>query len=206
MLRQLLLIIVCLSIGMFVLPAAIQAQGFGSDPNNYYCADKYGAGELVRQDGFKCIYNLVVDGQTQTFTRNAIIKPPPLKIAQIWFVRVIYVLWGVAGVVFTFLLISIGAQYMLSFGNDKAVGDVIRRFQRWIVGLALIFLSYPILATVFNLLPISKGACYADISIPGFQFFFPEACVNLTCQEICEETYVGSGVERAQCLSACSTP
>ncbi len=161
-----------------LLTQPVFAQGFGSDVSNYDCARFNGdSGVLTEKpDGsIVCVYGDLTSGDV--VERPAILKPPRLQILQIWFVRLIYVIWGVSGVVFTFILISIGLQYILSFGNIDAVGQVIKRFQKFVVGLALVFLSYPLLATFFNLLPLRDDTCYSDINMPGFQFFFPSACI-----------------------------
>lgn len=171
-----ILVTLVVALMYFVLPFSVQAQGFGSDPDNYECARYRGKDGVIQetQDGITCVY-VLDDGSL--FVKDAILKPPQLQILQVWFVRILYVIWGVSGVVFTFILISIGMQYLLSFGNVDAVGQVIKRFQKFVVGLALVFLSYPLLATFFQLLPLNEDTCYADVQMPGFQFFFPNACI-----------------------------
>lgn len=158
---------------MSFLNIQVGAQGFsGSNINNYYCLSRQGATPPVQElnQNFVCVYP---DG-TQT---NAIPKVPSSQQLQIWFVRVLYVIWAVAGIVFTFVLIGIGFNYLTSFGNEVALADVIKQFRKFIVGVALVVLAYPLLNTFFNVLGLRQSACFDTLQLPGFQFFFPQACV-----------------------------
>lgn len=214
--------------GLF-LPPVISAQGFGSNPDNYSCPvyrlGGVSVGPIVEGDTranlasffdpFVCKYwdaSFDINGNgraelSEIIERQAIPEPPTLTIVQVWFVRLLYIVWGISGVVFAFILIGLGFKYMTSFGNEVAVGDVIKGFQRWLVGLALIFLSYPLLATFFALLPISNSTCYSDIEMPGFQFFFPEAC-QVSCVELCNDAYAngGNSTQFISCIRNCPTP
>jgi len=188
-----------------ISPASVEAQGFsGSDCQSYQCPqlqnqnllDDTGhtdancpPGVQERDNNFYCEYESD-DGVTKL--RNAIPVPPQLRQLEMWFVRLLYALWALSGIFFTFVLIWIGFQYMTSFGNEVALAEVIKKFRNWMIGLGLVFLSYPVLNTFFRMLPIDQSqSCYADLSLPGFQFFFPNACGTVVdsyeaCQKDCE--------------------
>lgn len=198
-----------------ILPLFSPVFAFGgSNIGNYYCpvisnmAVSQSPGLPFEVEGrYYCDYTLEIreGGQvidTVTIRRDAVPKPPPLSILQVWFVRLIYALWGVTGLVFTGLLIWIGFKYVTSFGNEIALGDVVKDFRKWMIGLALIFLSYPVLVTFFRILPISDSNCYQDINMPGFQFFFPTACSMTEAErrERCLEDY---GAISARLLELC---
>lgn len=183
------------SIAQIATPVTAAAPSYsGSDPCNYQCPrlanetednnklstggqlcnGKVIPGLYLIQDKFVCSY--VIDGRIEY--RNALPKPPSLQIIEVWFIRILYALWGFSGIAFTFILMTIGAQYMFSFDNAVAVAEVIKRVQKFGVGLLLVFLSYPMLNTFFRILPINQDAsCLSELEMPGFRFFFPEACV-----------------------------
>jgi hypothetical protein len=111
-------------------------------------------------------------------------QPAPMKLQEVefLFVKVLYVLWGISGVVFTLILMSIGIENMTAGGNEFLKANVIQRLRKWAIGLVLVFLSYPILNTVFKLLPLDQSVtCYSDLYSGGsfaigFNFFFPDIC------------------------------
>jgi hypothetical protein len=187
----------------FLSYSSIQATGFsGSDINQYTCTpgavtsraqlvllDIFSnCGDPTTEGVFDCDGRFVCyyldDGKISQ--RDAIPTPPSLRIIEVWFVRIIFAIWALSGIVFTFVLISLGVQYMFSFGNPQAVERVIKKFQNFLLGFVLVFLSYPILNTFFNILPINdESQCFEQISMPGFQFFFPQACGAQTQLEVC---------------------
>lgn len=192
------------------LTSSVDAQLFsGSDPSNYTCPgiqnsipvntgitpvpDGQAHTAFARDGRFICRY-LDTKGTTSTsddtlFEADAIPRPQSLRVLQVWFVRLVYIVWGVSGVAFTGLLIWIGFKYMTSFNNEYQLGKVIEDLRKWAVGLGIVFLSYPFLVTFFRVLPISRTGCYADINIPGFQFFFPEACEVDECLESIKQVF-----------------
>lgn len=194
-----LLALLFLSItSMSTVDVSAQSVFYGSNVNNYTCYERDGDPgvfnicEADRSNckpvnpsspdannelsGFNnpdyiCVYS---DG----FETQAIPKPPTIQIIEIWFVRILYVVWAFSGIAFTFILISIGFEYMTSFGNAQAQAHSIKRLRYWIIGLGLVFLAYPMLNTFFSILPINRdAACLRDLDLPGFHIFYPEACV-----------------------------
>lgn len=171
-----------LSIVLFVLlsmsaslTSPVYAGPFsGSEIGNYFCAghEEIRPQAITTEGGTN--YVCIIDGVRV----NAVPRPPTIQVIEIWFVRVLYAVWGITGVVFIFIIMWIGLNYMFALGNAVAQADAIKRFQRWALGLVLIFLSYPGLNTFFNILPISDDYCYEELveATPGFRFFFAEIC------------------------------
>lgn len=160
--------------GLFTTQVA--AQGFaGSNVGNYYCLPRNGqpgpAVSIIDGD-YVCDY----DGDGEADAR-AVPRPPHTQQLQVWFIRILYIIWAVAGIIFTLVLMGIGFQYLTSFGNEVALADVIKQFRKWIVGFGLVILAYPMLNTFFNVVGLRESACLDTIELPGFQFFFPRACV-----------------------------
>lgn len=153
----------------------VEAQNFsGSNTDNYFCQTRNGnTPDVIVEDGdYVCDYDN--DGQGDA---RANPRPPSSRQLQFWFIRVLYVIWAVAGIVFTLVLMGIGFQYLTSFGNEVALADVIKQFRKWMVGLALVILAYPMLNTFFNVVGLRESECFTDLQLPGFQFFFATACV-----------------------------
>ncbi len=172
------------------LPLSISAQSSsassnfaGSNIDNYYCPNI-----TITQDGETTEYESNWDPIESNCrylcyypngaVRDAIASPPKLQQLEVWFVKILYMAWGLSGVVFTFILIYIGFLYMTSKGNDKMMADVKTKLRNWFIGLVLIFLSYPVLNTFFRAIGINEDACYYDVTqtMPGFKFFFPTVC------------------------------
>lgn len=192
---QILIILISVLVyGLFVTTPVQAQQGFsGSDINNYYCPSFpnlqiQGSGVPTAIEGrFLCTYLDTLNGEI--VTRDAAPRPPQLRVLEIWFMRILAIIWALSGIVFTFLLMWLGFKYMTAFGNKYVIADVIKDFRKWVIGLALIFLSYPALVTFFRLLPLSRTDCFDEIG-PGFQFFFPTACQSREqqCQSYLEGT------------------
>lgn len=189
--------VILLSSGGFFLSgliSPISAQNFaGSDISNYYCPGKVNAdGDFVTgpdvrevQGDYLCDYD--GDGVAET---RAVPRPPTLRQLEYWFVKIVYLAWAASGIIFTVILMWIGWLYMTSFNNEFLLADVIKRMRNWALGLAIVFLAYPILNTFFNVLGLRRSECFENINLPGFQFFFSTAC---NIDEISE----------AQCISDC---
>ncbi len=167
--RIIIVIWVVLSVFVLFTPEVSANSGFsGSDPSNYTCpALAIGKGTLNTKT-FQCEY-------PNGFTTNAIIRPPTIKVLQYWFMRIIYGAWAASGVVFTIIMVYLGFKYMTSRGDSAKIGDVKKKMKNWAIGLMLIFLSYPVLNTLFSVIGVSKNECF-DLQLPAFQFFFPNAC------------------------------
>jgi hypothetical protein len=90
--------------------------------------------------------------------------------------RILYGAWAASGVVFTLILVFLGFRYMTSGGDSAVLGDIKKRFRNWFIGLMLIFLAYPVLNTLFNIIGVSQSECFSQLKLPAFQFFFPDAC------------------------------
>ena len=184
-----------------LLPTSSVAQGFsGTSASSYSCVgvspaatpdtvcptgDKPPCGTRSASDRacpcfdtttnkFICGWKCVGSGCTVLTTRDALPKPPQLRQLEVWFVQIVYALWGFAGVTFTLTLMGLGLMYMTSQGNPEKIAQVRNSIGKWAIGFALVFLAYPILNTVFSV--IGLNPCLTEeIQLPGFQFFFETA-------------------------------
>jgi len=110
-------------------------------------------------------------------------SPPRLRELEALGVQLVYFIWGVTGLIFTTLLIIIGVRYMLSAGDQQKQQALKDKGKNWLYGLILIFISYPIVLTFYNVTGIGGSSeCYQDIKTPGFHFFFPKVCTDPTAE------------------------
>jgi len=155
----------------------------GNSAYNYQCFDSAGnllkdaVGNIVNargpnQDGkFTCTYAGV------TYFATPI--PPKLQNVQFLVVKIVYAIWAfMAGISFVFL-IGVGYDYLIRGGtSDTELTKLRKRISNYIIGFVLVFLSLPILTTVFNVLGVNtKVACF-NVAMPGFQFFFSNLCTD----------------------------
>lgn len=154
---------------------SVQAQTFSAtSPESYSCVGVAGAGVDDAPDPRYDARAGKVVCDVGGGTYDALPKPPDFRQLQVWFVSLVYMLWSLAGVFFTGLLIFLGFMYMTSQGNPDKLADVTDRIQKWGLGLVIVFLAYPMLTTAFSL--IGFNPCLTnDIDLPGFQFFFEDA-------------------------------
>lgn len=199
----------------FAQSSSASSNFSGSDISNYYCpgitvvegdeTTEYHStyGDPIEQNGrYLCFYN------NGAIVRDAIASPPKLQQLEVWFVKILYMAWGLSGIVFTFILLYIGFLYMTSRGNDKMMADVKTKLRNWFVGLVLVFLSYPVLNTFFKVIGINEDACYYDITqtMPGFKFFFPTVCYsNTTADPDCLSACLSTGRSFSACDTQCSS-
>ncbi len=169
--------------------AQIQTTPFsGNDASSYQCIGKNGQIEpnaKVQKDSvtnnFVC-YNAdgsIIDRDGNGKPDQAILKPVALEQIQIWFVRIIYVIWALVGTYSFLLLVYLGYQYMLRGGtSDEELVKLRKRIIYYVIGFALVFLAIPILSTVFRLLNINTAVDCYNVNIPTFQFFFATLCTD----------------------------
>lgn len=179
-----LLAFLFLSFSVSFVQAQIQTNPFsGNDPNSYQCIGLDGQVdttiEIYREFGdtgsFLCRIDRDGDGQND----KAILKPPALQQIEIWFVRIVYVIWALVGTYSFILLVYLGYQYMLRGGTtDTQLVELRKRIIYYIIGFALVFLAIPILSTIFRLLNINTEADCYNVNIPTFQFFFANLCTD----------------------------
>ncbi len=166
--------------------AQIQFFDFsGNSAESYQCFDERG---IIIKDSQSIIYKDDISGYFLCEGVNndgiagddrAVLIPPTLQQIEVWFVRILYVVWAVVGAFSFILLVGVGFEYMLRGGtSDQELVKVRKRIINYIIGFALVFLAVPILTTVFNLLGVNDDvACY-DVNMPGFQFFFTTLCTG----------------------------
>jgi len=163
--------------------AQLQVFDFsGNNNESYQCFDEFGDRVNVSiyknsNTGFYMCRGINVDGIPGD--DRAFLKPPALQQIEVWFVKILYVIWALVGSFSFFLLVVLGYQYILRGGTtDTQLVELRKKIINYIVGFILVFLAVPILATIFRLLGVNtQAACY-DVNMPGFQFFFTSVCTG----------------------------
>ncbi len=197
----LLAFIFFVSLPILTIKAQLQTFDFsGNDPDSYQCIDNdgktylnkasYGQGTIdVYKDGltgyYLCRVSLTAGGYGSfdydgvSGNDRAILRPPALQQIEIWFVRILYVIWALVGSFSFFLLVGVGYEYLIRGGtSDQELVKLRKRIINYIIGFVLVFLAIPILTTVFKLLGVNNQvACY-NVQLPGFQFFFQNVCTG----------------------------
>lgn len=179
-----LLAFLFLNLSLSFVSAQIQTDPFsGSSASSYQCIGENGQidssltpyQESVNSGSFVCPVDRDGDGKND----RAILKPPALQQIEIWFVRIIYVIWALVGTYSFILLVYLGYQYMLRGGTtDTQLVELRKRIIYYAIGFALVFLAIPILTTIFRLLNINTDADCYNVNIPTFQFFFANLCTD----------------------------
>jgi len=162
-----------------------QIQDFtfsGNSADSYQCIGSNGqiddSIEIFKDStsgAFLCRIDRDGDGQYD----KAVLKPPKLQQIEVWFVRIVYVIWALVGSYSFILLVYLGYQYMLRGGTtDTQLVELRKRIIYYIIGFALVFLALPILSTFFRLLNVNTAVDCYNVSMPGFQFFFANLCTD----------------------------
>ena len=198
---------------MLQIRAQIQIFDFsGNSADSYQCFDNQGNVYLNGESGPAGAVEIYKDGVTGYYLcrgfdtdgvsgdDKAILRPPALQQLEIWFVRILYIIWALVGSFSFLLLVGVAYEYIIRGGtSDQELVKLRKRVINYIIGFALVFLAVPILTTVFRLLGINNDvACY-NVAMPGFQFFFTGICTG-------NETYLrnyceGSGVDWTEGLA-----
>lgn len=105
-------------------------------------------------------------------------NPPTLQQVEFIAVRLVYFIWGGAGLLFFFFLARAGFIYLYSGNDPGKIEEVRGMIVRWFLGLFLLFFSRPIVATVMSELVGESSACFANLQDPGFTFFFNDVCTE----------------------------
>ncbi len=170
-----------------IISVSAQSQTFnplGSSPEAYQCFDSSGA--LIKDPGNSDQPMLPsFDQASGTYfcevggTRyQAYKRPYTLQLLEIWFVRILYVVWGLIASLSFLLVMKLGYDYILTRGDVTKITAIRQRIINFIIGFALIFLAIPILASLFRLLGINKDVDCYNVNMPGFQFFFTDLCTD----------------------------
>lgn len=116
----------------------------------------------------------------------ATLKPPTLQILEVWFVRILYIIWAIVGSLSFFYLVVLGYRWMLTRGDVTKITEIRQKIIYYIIGVALVFLAVPILTTVFRLLGINDNVDCYNVEMPAFQFFFADLCTAPNLAYYCE--------------------
>lgn len=186
-----------LSITSLKVSAQFQEEPFSA--NNKSC-QSYRCTE-INGDQPTPQYNPTTEFCECTYTSGentlAYLKPPALQQLEVWFVRIVYVVWTIVAS-FSFLLVFyLAYQWILSQGDVTQIKAMRERIIYYAFGVALVFLALPILTTFFRLLGVNGDVkCYDFDTLPRFQFFFPELCtdpLDLIVSDPCNFTISAEG-------------
>ncbi len=166
--------------------ASAQFQDFDFSANSsscssYQCRDVSGGSSQLIYDSSKqlcqCLYK---DGSGAIIsTEKALLRPPKLQQAEVWFVRVVYIVWGLVGSFSFLMLVYLGYQYTITRGDVTKITAIRQRIINYVLGFILVFTAIPILTTFFRVLGLNGDVkCYQFDTLPRFQFFFPELCTD----------------------------
>lgn len=176
-----LILVVNLLFGhFFVVNAQLQTFDFSANnPDSYQCFDKNSTNPLPLDvqpdpDEFGNYYCLGNGGEKII----AQLRPPTLQQIEVWFVRILYAIWGLVASLSFLFLVKLGYEYLISRGDPTKITEVRKKIVSYIIGFALVFLAVPILTTVFRLLGVNTNAQCYNVSMPGFQFFFATLCTD----------------------------
>lgn len=168
----------------FISPVSSQQQDFdfsGNNPDSYQCFDESGQPDTtspIIKDELRGFF--FCDSNNNGFynpgENQAVLRPPKLQVIEVWFVRILYVVWALIGAYSFYLLVALGYQVLISRGDPTSLPKIRQRIISYIIGFALVFLAVPILDTFFRLLGINKTVSCYDVQMPGFQFFFTTLC------------------------------
>jgi hypothetical protein len=156
-----------------------QSQGItptsGNDAASYLCFDNRGSVDT----SIKPYLDSSTGYYMCTADVRATLRPPTFQALELWFRRILYAIWALVASFSFVMLIYLGYRYMLRGGTtDSELVKLRKDIFNYIIGFALVFLSIPILTTIFNLLGIRDDVVCYDVAMPGFQFFFPKLCTD----------------------------
>jgi hypothetical protein len=117
-------------------------------------------------------------GDPGCFAEQAVLRPPKLQQLEIWFVRILYVIWAFIGGLSFFYLVLLGYRYMISRGDVTKITEIRQKILYYFIGFILVFLAVPILTTVFRLIGINNNVNCYNVEMPAFQFFFADLCTS----------------------------
>ncbi len=125
--------------------------------------------------------------------QRATLKPPALQQLEIWFVRIVYVIWTLVATFSVFYLVVLGYRYMISRGDVTKITEIRQKIIYYIVGVIVVFLAVPILTTIFRLLGVNDNVqCYnVNLDEIGFQFFFSDLCTVRDYDYYCSSSTIG---------------
>lgn len=107
--------------------------------------------------------------------------PPRLRDFEWIFGNIVIAIWALSIPFFIFMVLSIGFQYMFSFGDENKTAAIKQKGTRLVVSMVLLFGGYIVIRLVMSLLVFKDpGDCFkTNLSdSPMFKFFFPGVCTG----------------------------
>lgn len=120
-------------------------------------------------------------GTPGCLAQQAALRPPKLHQLEVWFVRVVYVVWGLIGSLAFVYLLVLAYKYTISRGDVTKITEIRQKIIYYFIGLILVFLAVPILTTIFRVMGIDNSVKCYDVfqeETLGFQFFFSDLCTD----------------------------
>ena len=94
--------------------------------------------------------------------------------------NVLIIIWALSIPYFLFTIISIGAKWMISGGDEQKLGVLKTRGGNILLSVGLVFGGYLVIKIIMRLLLFQDpNSCFKSLlpsQTPFFQFFFSEAC------------------------------
>ena len=97
------------------------------------------------------------------------------------FINILIAIWALSIPYFMFVIGSIGAQWMMSFGDEQKLASLKTRAGNVVLSFAMVFGGFLVVKLVISLLGVKdpRGSdCFQSPlgGNPIFQIFFPESC------------------------------
>ena len=132
---------------------------------------------------FQVIFVALVEAQDDIPLVHDASPPARLKDLQ-WIVGNIFIaIWTFSIPYFLFMIISIGARYMLSFGDEQKASAVKEKGKNLILSAVFLVGGYIVIQTVMSLFVFKDpDDCFKTELDDGvfFQFFFPNICSGVS--------------------------
>lgn len=104
----------------------------------------------------------------------------PVRVSDFenYFIQALAVIWALTIPYFIFIVISIGASWMTSAGDEAKVAAVKKRAGNFVLSFALVFGGWIVVKLIIDLFGVKQpGPCFSGtITKPFFQIFFPNIC------------------------------
>lgn len=105
----------------------------------------------------------------------------PMRIREVEsiFINVLIAIWALSIPYFMFVIGSIGAKWMLSFGDEQKLAAIKTRAGNVVLSFAMVFGGFLVVKLIISLLGVKDpNDCFQTPlgGNPIFQVFFPSAC------------------------------
>ena len=122
---------------------------------------------------------------TPVFLKKGVLAADPdaaplhIREAESWVVNGLIAIWSLSILYFIFLVISIGAQWMIAMGDEQKLASLKKRGGNIVLAFFLVFGGYIVVRLLISLLVLQDpNSCFTSPfgDVATFQFFFPGVC------------------------------